>query len=72
MEEHDRTSEKPAHQTGVRKGEELREDDGKEAGRHDAGTTGADRPAGASTARDATSINPQDPIDPASPKLPPA
>ena len=64
----------PAHHTGVRKGEEVVEDDGKEVGRHDQGTTGADRPTGGSTARDSTKINPDDenPIDPDSPNLPPA
>ncbi len=64
----------PARTPGTRKGEERREQDGKEAGRDDTGTTGAGRPAGTSTARDATRINPEseDPIDPSSPKLPPA
>jgi hypothetical protein len=63
-----------SHDAGTRKGEEIKEDDGKEAGRHDEGETGADRPAGSSTARDSTGINPEDenPIDPNSPKLPPA
>jgi len=45
-----------------------------EAGRHDKGTSHADRPAGGSTARDSTSINPdkRGPIDPAMPNWPPA
>jgi hypothetical protein len=66
--------EKPAHGAGARKGEEVRADDGKEPGRHERGGTGADRPAGGRTARDSTSINPkkEDPIDPNSPKMPPA
>ena len=60
----------PSHLGGVRKGEELGEDN--EAGRHDTGTTHADRPAGESTARDSTGINPEDeePIDPESPTMP--
>jgi hypothetical protein len=62
----------PDHHPGTRKGEEIVEEEGKEPGRKDTGTTGADRPAGESTARDSTRINPQDPIDPESPKMPPA
>lgn len=50
----------PAHTTGVRKGEEITEDDGKEAGRREAGHSHADRPAGTKDARDATGINPED------------
>ncbi|HEV7904071.1 MAG TPA: hypothetical protein VGO96_09535 [Pyrinomonadaceae bacterium] len=70
----DTTHDSPAHDTGTGKGEEKSSYEGKEAGRDDAGTTHADRPAGTSTARDSTSINPEnmDPIDPNSPKLPPA
>jgi hypothetical protein len=46
----------------------------REAGRIREETTGANRPAGSSTARDVTSFNPQDrePIDPESPFLIPA
>lgn len=64
----------PTHEPGTRKGEELADTDGKEAGRFDTGETGADRPAGGSTARDSTGINPEDeqPIDPDSPNMPPA
>lgn len=58
----------PSHHEGVPKGEEMAND--KEAGRYDSGTTGAGRPAGGSTARDSTGINPQDPIDPESPNTP--
>lgn len=67
-------SDGPAHDPGTRKGEEITSDDGKEAGRHKKGETGAGRPAGGSTARDSTSINPEDagPIDPDSPNMPPA
>lgn len=70
--EHDSTSKSPSHDMGTGKGEEKSSMEGKEAGRHDAGTTHADRPAGTSTARDSTSINPdaEDPIDPDSPNMP--
>jgi hypothetical protein len=69
--QHDDT---PTHTSGTGKGEEIANRDGKEAGRHDKEQTGAGRPAGTSTARDATRINPEseDPILPSSPKLPPA
>jgi hypothetical protein len=41
-----------------------------EPGRRDAGGEGpTNRPTGKSTARDTTSIDPQDPIDPRSPNL---
>ena len=47
----------------TRRGEDVQDDDGKEAGRKDTGSEGAtDRPTGTSTARDFTGINPQDPI----------
>jgi hypothetical protein len=64
----------PAHMPGTSKGEEIKKRDGEEAGRTDTGSSGADRPAGTRTARDSTSINPDDeePIDPAMPKMPPA
>jgi hypothetical protein len=62
----------PAHTPGTRKGEGIVQEEGKEPGRHDKGETGAGRPAGGSTGRDSTSINPQDPIDPNSPNMPPA
>ena len=72
--EHDSTSKSPSHDWGTGKGEEKSSMEGGEAGRDDAGTTHADRPAGTSTARDSTSINPEnmDPIDPNSPNMPPA
>ena len=64
----------PAHTPGTYKGEEQTKNQGKEPGRYDAGKAGADRPAGGSTARDSTSINPEakDPIDPRMPNMPPA
>ncbi|HEX8144087.1 MAG TPA: hypothetical protein VF553_15915 [Pyrinomonadaceae bacterium] len=70
--EHSAKSKSPAHDAGTGKGEEKATTEGKEAGRSDAGTTHADRPAGASTQRDSTSINPEDrdPIDPNSPNFP--
>jgi hypothetical protein len=70
--EHDAKSKSPAHDWGTGKGEEKASTEGKESGRHEAGTTHADRPAGTSTARDSTSINPdaEDPIDPNSPNMP--
>ena len=54
-------------------GEEIKDEEGQEAGRGDAGTTGADRPAGWSEARDSTAINPDD-VETVtdSPKMPPA
>jgi len=63
----------PAHQPGSRKGEEMKQGEGKESGRHEGSETGTGRPVGHSTARDATSINPdaENPIDPQSPKMPP-
>jgi hypothetical protein len=74
MADHDTSRDAPAHDTGVGKGEDISDRDGKESGRHDEGTTGAGRPAGGSTARDSTRINPdaENPIDPESPKMPPA
>jgi hypothetical protein len=54
----------------TRRGEDMVEEDGKEAGREDTGTEGpTDRPTGTSTARDATGVDPQEPNEggPASP-----
>lgn len=54
-------------QSMTARGEDIADRDGKEAGRQDTGTQGAsERPTGTSTARDTTSVNPQDPIDPES------
>lgn len=63
----------PTHSTGVARGEDIKDRDGKEPGREDAGTTHADRPAGGSTARDSTTINPDD-VESSSggPSMPPA
>jgi len=64
-------SSKPTHTPGTSKGEEVLNKEGKEAGRYDSGTTGkAKRPAGKSTGRDSTSLNPSNPVDPNSPHLP--
>jgi hypothetical protein len=63
---------KPVHHPGARKGEDIKKMEGKEPGRHDGGTTGAKRPAGKSTARDSTRINPKsvETKTPGSPQLP--
>ena len=73
MEDQDSKATLPAHSPGTRKGEEISSADGKEAGRQDAGTTGADRPAGESDSRDSTAINPDD-VESSSggPSMPPA
>jgi hypothetical protein len=56
--------ESPAHVPGVRKGEEMIEEEGQESGREATGhdDTPAGRPHGTSTARDDTGIDPQEPI----------
>jgi hypothetical protein len=74
MTDQDTSRDAPAHSPGTGKGEEISDRDGKESGRHDTGTSGAGRPAGGSTARDSTKINPdaENPIDPESPNMPPA
>ena len=66
--------EMPSHEPGTRKGEEIRAEDGQEAGRHDRGTTGAGRPSGGREPRDSTAINPDEAgaNDPESPEMPPA
>jgi hypothetical protein len=67
------TSTAPTHTSGTRQGEEIKDDEGKESGRDDAGTTHAERPSGGSTARDSTAINP-DSVESGddSPNMPPA
>ena len=67
------TSTAPTHTSGTRQGEEIKDEDGKESGRQDAGATHADRPSGTSDARDSTSINP-DSVESGddSPNMPPA
>lgn len=73
MGDQDTSATAPTHSPGTRKGEEIKDEEGKEPGRYDAGTTGADRPAGTSDARDSTAINPDDvESDTDSPKMPPA
>ena len=63
----------PTHTPGTRQGEEKRDADGQEPGRHDEGKTGADRPAGGTTARDSSSINPDSvESDTEAPNMPPA
>ncbi|MEA2842349.1 MAG: hypothetical protein QOJ69_20 [Actinomycetota bacterium] len=47
----------------TQRGEDVSAEDGKEAGREDAGTKGAtNRPVGTSDARDTTGVDPQEPI----------
>ena len=54
-----------AGQSTSRRGEDVTGADGKEAGRQDTAPRGASqRPAGTSTARDTTGVDPQDPITP--------
>ena len=73
MGDQDTSADAPTHTTGTRKGENIKDDEGKEPGRHDAGTTHADRPSGGSTARDSTAINPgKVESDDDSPNMPPA
>ena len=74
MADHDTSHDAPTHHPGARKGEEIIDDEGKEAGRYDKEQSGQGRPTGGSTARDSTRINPDDrnPIDPNSPNLPPS
>jgi hypothetical protein len=73
MGDEDTTATAPTHTSGTRQGEEIKEDEGKEPGRHDSGTTHADRPSGGSSARDSTAINPGDvESGSGSPNMPPA
>ena len=74
-EEQDNYSDTASHTPGTAKGEEKVAYEGKEEGRFDhENDLGDDRPSGGSTARDSTSINPEDrePIDPNMPNMPPA
>jgi hypothetical protein len=73
MEDQDSKASLPTHTPGTRKGEAIKDDEGKEPGRQDTGTTHADRPSGESTARDSTAINP-DSVESGSdmPNMPPA
>jgi hypothetical protein len=76
MEEHkDEGTGLTSHTPGTHKGEEKIETEGKEEGRYDKNAdAGGDRPEGGSTARNSTSVNPddRDPIDPKMPNIPPA
>jgi|GEM_PF-1721256 len=73
MTDQDTTYDAPAHDAGTAKGEEKSLTEGKEAGRYETGTANSNRAAGTSTARNSTSINPddRDPIDPQMPDMPP-
>ena len=73
MEDHDTSADAPSHHAGTRKGEDIKDSDGKESGRHDEDSTHADRPSGGSTARDSTGINADDMESRSdSPNMPPA
>lgn len=73
MEDQDSKASLPTHTPGTRQGEQIKDDEGKESGRHESGTTHADRPAGGSTARDSTAINPDSvESDSDMPNMPPA
>ena len=62
--ERDSNPPKDVGESQTRRGEDIRDDEGKEPGREDAGTKGpAERPVGTSSARDFTGVDPQDPID---------
>lgn len=55
---------KDVGESTTRKGENIVKEDGKEAGRRDAGHEGgADRPVGTSTPRDQTGVAPEDDAD---------
>jgi hypothetical protein len=61
MEDKNRQSQQgiPTHTPGTRRGEDMVDQDGKEAGRYDTGKKGkTERPTGKSTPRDQTGINP--------------
>jgi hypothetical protein len=60
----------PEHQPGTRKGEEMPRKEGKEAGRHEAGSQKAGRPVGKSKGRDSSGVTPKEPEDPKSPNIP--
>ena len=51
------------------RGEEMRNKKGAEPGRYDVGEHGPDKQAGKSTARDVSSVRPQDPISDKMPNL---
>jgi len=54
-------SPKGVGESTTRRGEDIIDDEGKEPGRHDAGTKGpTDRPVGVSDERDSTAVDPQD------------
>lgn len=73
MADQDSEATAPTHTTGTRQGEDIKDSEGKESGREDAGTTHAGRPAGESSARDSTGINPDDvESETGGPSMPPA
>lgn len=73
MGDQDNNATAPTHTHGTRQGEQIKDEEGKEPGRQDTGTTHADRPAGGSDSRDSTSINPDDvESNSGGPNMPPA
>lgn len=74
MAQEDKGSDQASHDWGTGKGEEAAASQGKEAGREETGVDEKGRPTGKRTARDATSIDPEDqePINPKMPDMPPA
>ncbi|MGH2687333.1 MAG: hypothetical protein ACRDKW_00780 [Actinomycetota bacterium] len=57
------------HTPGTRKGEDIEEREGHEAGRRDTGVEyKSQRPTGTSDARDMTGIDPQEPVTGTNPK----
>jgi hypothetical protein len=64
------TSPEPAHQPGTGKGEEKVQTEGREPGRQDTGTQGANRPTGKTTGQESSGVTPSNPVDPQSPHLP--
>ncbi len=73
-EQEDKGSDTASHTPGTSKGEEAASNYGKEAGRENETTDDSGRPTSTRTARDSTSVNPEneEPIDPAMPHMPPA
>ncbi len=73
-EQEDKGSDTASHTPGTAKGEEAANSQGKETGREEGDLDDSGRPTSTRTARDSTSVNPdnQEPIDPAMPHMPPA
>ncbi len=63
---------KPVHQQGTRKGEGIIRSEGKESGRHRAGSTRTGRPVDKASPRSSSGIVTKGQVDPQSPYLQPA